>query len=80
MARLREVHRSRLGWVGDPGLKRWGERIRLPRRGEALREAFILRVIAIDRMIHVVLFGIAGGGKTVTQQRVDPTVLLAPPG
>ncbi len=32
--------------------------IRLPRRGEALREAIILRVIAIDRMIHVVLFGL----------------------
>jgi uncharacterized membrane protein (DUF2068 family) len=31
--------------------------IRLPRRGEALREALILRVIAIDRMVHVVLFG-----------------------
>jgi uncharacterized membrane protein (DUF2068 family) len=32
--------------------------IRLPRRGEALREAIILRVIAIDRMVHVVLFGL----------------------
>ncbi|MEP6973816.1 MAG: DUF2127 domain-containing protein, partial [Actinomycetota bacterium] len=32
--------------------------IRLPRRGEALREALILRVIAIDRMVHVVLFGL----------------------
>ncbi|MGH2596296.1 MAG: DUF2127 domain-containing protein [Actinomycetota bacterium] len=32
--------------------------IRMPRRGEALREALILRVIAIDRMIHVVLFGL----------------------
>ena len=32
--------------------------IRLPRRGEALREAIILRVIAIDRTVHVVLFGL----------------------
>lgn len=32
--------------------------IRLPRRGEALRQAIILRVIAIDRMLHVVLFGL----------------------
>ena len=32
--------------------------IRLPRRGEALREAIVLRVIAIDRMVHVVLFGL----------------------
>ena len=29
----------------------------LPRRGEALREAIVLRVIAIDRILHVVLFG-----------------------
>ncbi len=32
--------------------------IRLPRRGEALREAIVLRIIAIDRMVHVVLFGL----------------------
>jgi uncharacterized membrane protein (DUF2068 family) len=32
--------------------------IALPRRGEELREAIVLRVIAIDRMIHVVLFGL----------------------
>jgi len=32
--------------------------IRLPRRGEALREAIVLRVIAIDRMLHVVLFAL----------------------
>jgi uncharacterized membrane protein (DUF2068 family) len=32
--------------------------IRLPRRGEELREAIILRLIAIDRLIHVVLFGL----------------------
>ena len=29
----------------------------LPRRGEALREAIVLRVIAIDRILHVILFG-----------------------
>ena len=32
--------------------------IRLPRRGDALREAIVLRVIALDRMVHVVLFGL----------------------
>lgn len=32
--------------------------IRLPRRGEELREAIILRIIAIDRFVHVVLFGL----------------------
>ena len=32
-------------------------RIPLPRRGEELREAIVLRIIAIDRLVHVVLFG-----------------------
>jgi uncharacterized membrane protein (DUF2068 family) len=32
--------------------------IELPRRGDALREALVLRVIAIDRIIHVILFGL----------------------
>jgi uncharacterized membrane protein (DUF2068 family) len=32
-------------------------RMRVPRRGEALREAIILRLIAIDRGVHAVLFG-----------------------
>jgi uncharacterized membrane protein (DUF2068 family) len=31
--------------------------IPLPRRGEELREAIVLRIIAIDRLVHVVLFG-----------------------
>jgi uncharacterized membrane protein (DUF2068 family) len=31
--------------------------IALPRRGEALREAIVLRIIALDRILHVVLFG-----------------------
>jgi uncharacterized membrane protein (DUF2068 family) len=34
------------------------DQIRLPRRGEELREAIIVRIIAIDRLIHVVLFGL----------------------
>lgn len=32
--------------------------IALPRRGEELREAIVLRVIAIDRSVHVVVFGL----------------------
>ena len=32
--------------------------IELPRRGEALREAIVLRVIALDRIFHVILFGL----------------------
>jgi uncharacterized membrane protein (DUF2068 family) len=31
--------------------------IDLPRRGEPLREAIVLRIIAIDRILHVFLFG-----------------------
>jgi uncharacterized membrane protein (DUF2068 family) len=31
--------------------------ISIPRRGEALREAIVLRIIAFDRILHVVLFG-----------------------
>jgi uncharacterized membrane protein (DUF2068 family) len=32
--------------------------IKLPRRGEALREAIVLRIIALDRVVHVVIFGL----------------------
>jgi uncharacterized membrane protein (DUF2068 family) len=31
--------------------------LKVPRRGEALRQAIVLRVIALDRIFHVVLFG-----------------------
>jgi uncharacterized membrane protein (DUF2068 family) len=34
--------------------------IAIPRRGAELEEAIILRVIAIDRIVHVVLFGLLG--------------------
>jgi uncharacterized membrane protein (DUF2068 family) len=34
------------------------EQIRVPRRGEALREAIIVRIIALDRVVHVVIFGL----------------------
>jgi uncharacterized membrane protein (DUF2068 family) len=34
--------------------------ISMPRRGRALEEAIVLRVIAIDRILHVVLFGLLG--------------------
>ena len=32
--------------------------VRLPRRGEALREAIVLRLIALDRILHVMLFAL----------------------
>ena len=34
------------------------EQIALPRRGEALREVIVLRIIALDRVVHVVIFGL----------------------
>ncbi len=46
----------------DPPLERMPPRdqIQLPRRGRALRDAIVLRVIAVDRAIHcVVLLGLA---------------------
>jgi uncharacterized membrane protein (DUF2068 family) len=32
--------------------------IAVPRRGEPLREAIVIRIIALDRVLHVVLFGL----------------------
>jgi uncharacterized membrane protein (DUF2068 family) len=32
--------------------------IKLPRRGEALREVIVLRIIALDRVVHVIVFGL----------------------
>src|SRR3954468_11314736 len=34
------------------------EQIRLPRRGQPLRDAIVLRLIAIDRGVHAVVFGL----------------------
>ena len=38
------------------------EKIERPRRGRELRDALVLRLIAIDRAVHAVLFGIAAIG------------------
>ncbi len=34
------------------------DQIKLPRRGEPLREVIVLRIIALDRVIHVIIFGL----------------------
>lgn len=34
----------------------------IPRRGKALREAIVLRLIAVDRAVHALLFGLAAIG------------------
>lgn len=36
--------------------------LRLPRRGEELREAIVLRLISIDRAVHAVVFGLLAVG------------------
>lgn len=38
------------------------ERLELPRRGEELREAVILRLIAVERAVHSIVFGLAAIG------------------
>lgn len=34
----------------------------VPRRGKTLRDALVMRLIALDRAVHSVLFGLIGGG------------------
>lgn len=46
--------------------------IALPRRGEELREAIILRVIALDRVVHVVLFGLLFGVALLIRLNIGP--------
>jgi uncharacterized membrane protein (DUF2068 family) len=46
--------------------------IPLPRRGEELREAIVLRIIAIDRLIHVVLFGLVFGVALELRLNIGP--------
>jgi len=48
------------------------EQIELPRRGEALREALVLRVIAIDRIIHVILFGLVFAFALYLRLKIGP--------
>lgn len=38
------------------------EHLELPRRGEPLREAVVLRIIAVERAVHAVVFGLAAIG------------------
>lgn len=45
------------------------ESMELPRRGKRLREAIILRLIAIDRAFHAVLFGAIAVGSFLAERR-----------
>jgi len=45
------------------------EALDVPRRGKLLREAIILRLIAIDRAIHAVLFGAIAVGSFLAERR-----------
>jgi uncharacterized membrane protein (DUF2068 family) len=44
----------------------------IPRRGEALREAIVVRVIAFDRILHVVLFGTLFALALLIELRLTP--------
>ena len=66
------------GWVAvDPKDHAGDERLgpiegrKLPRRGRHLREAIIIRLIAIDRAVHAVLFGAIAVGATVLDLRLS---------
>jgi uncharacterized membrane protein (DUF2068 family) len=58
------------------------EIIELTRRVTVIRVgALVINLLILFWLLYRKrLFGIAGGGKTLTHERVDPTVLLAPPG
>jgi uncharacterized membrane protein (DUF2068 family) len=57
------------------------EIIELSRRVTVIRVgALVINLLILFWLLYRKrLFGIAGGGKTLTHERVDPTVLLAPP-
>jgi uncharacterized membrane protein (DUF2068 family) len=43
---------------------------RIPRRGRALRDGVVLRLIAIERAVHAVLFGILAAGALAIEARL----------
>ncbi len=46
--------------------------MKVPRRGEELREAIIIRVIAFDRIVHVVIFGLLFGVALLFRLNIGP--------
>jgi len=46
--------------------------IEKPRRGRELRDAVVLRVIAVDRALHAVVFGLLAIGLTVLELKLGP--------
>src|SRR5207248_3995473 len=48
------------------------DELELPRRDKALRQALILRLIAIDRGIHSVLFGVVAAALIALRLKLGP--------
>jgi uncharacterized membrane protein (DUF2068 family) len=46
------------------------EQMRLPRRGKALEDAIVIRLIALDRGVHAVLFTVLAGALFLVQSRL----------
>ncbi len=53
------------------------EEIELPRRGKALRDAIVLRVIAVDRALHALVFALIAAGLVVLHYRLPVLKLEA---
>ena len=48
------------------------DELEVPRRGRALRDAIVLRLIALDRAFHSVAFGLAAIGLFILGANIDP--------
>jgi uncharacterized membrane protein (DUF2068 family) len=48
------------------------EALEVPRRGKALRDALILRLIAVDRAVHSILFGVLGAVLVYLELHLGP--------
>ena len=63
------------GFPHEPSDVRWEvlppiEDLELPRRGEPLQDAIVLRLIAIDRGVHAVIFGLLAAALTVIDTKL----------
>ena len=66
-------------WVTPPAeVRRTSEtipprdQIELPRRGRELRDAVVLRIIAVDRALHAFVFGLLAAGLIVVDLKLGP--------
>jgi uncharacterized membrane protein (DUF2068 family) len=46
--------------------------LHLPRRGEELREAIVIRLISIDRAVHAVVFGLLAAAVITLELKIGP--------